>query len=131
MHTLVPKHPNATPQSYLDTLDQLISKEFVHKNPSIDIFSLIDALRINNPVVFHALDGSGYKFWIRHLISLDKQNAKLGAQLIRIVNDSNRWAVIHRTILHQVLEQNITSIHALSPNTRYLVENVLSSLSDN
>ena len=131
LHTLVPKHPSATPQSYLDTLDQLISKEFVHKNPSIDIFSLIDALRINNPIVFHALDGSGYKFWIRHLISLDKQNAKLGAQLIRIVNDSNRWAVIHRTILHQVLEQNITSIHALSPNTRYLVENVLSSLSDN
>ena len=130
LHTLVPKDPTATPQSYLDTLGQLTSKEFFNKNSSVDTFSLIDSLRINNPIVFHALDGSGYKFWIRHLISLDKQNPKLSAQLIRIINDSSRWTRIHRTILHQVLEQNLKSINTLSPNTRYLLEEVLSSPRD-
>jgi len=131
LHTLIPKDPSETPQSYIDTLDHLISKEFFNKKYSVDTFSLIDSLRINNPIVFHALDGSGYKFWISHLISLDKQNPKLSAQLIRIIDDSSRWTMSHRTILYQVLDQNINSINTLSPNTRNRLEEILSALRDN
>lgn len=69
-------------QHVLSTVKKLLThRSFTLSNPN-RIRSLIGAFVNNNPVAFHATDGSGYQFLVEILTELNQKNPQVAARLI-------------------------------------------------
>ncbi len=66
----------------LDKISQLTNHpSYVNANPN-RVRALIGSFTSANPTVFHAIDGSGYRFLTDNILAMDKRNPQLAARLL-------------------------------------------------
>ena len=81
-------------------------------NPN-KVRALIGAFAMNNPVRFHAADGSGYRFLLERVLELDPLNSQVAARMLRGLSrwqryDENRQQLM-REQLQRVLDADASS----------------------
>lgn len=109
---------------YLERIEQITSyPEFDQKNPN-NIYALIRTFATDNPIHFHADDGSGYKFLSKWISSLDQFNYQLAATLARFLTNSTKLESKLRDLIRQeiIYMSNITT---LSPNLYEIISKAL------
>ncbi len=88
--------------------------DFNIKNPN-RVRSLYSAFAMNNPVRFHAADGSGYDFLTDGIIELNAINPQIAARLLTPMRDWKRYTEDRQIMLKAALER-ILAQDDLSPN---------------
>ncbi|CAH0533469.1 Aminopeptidase N [Vibrio stylophorae] len=89
----------------------LANVEAVKSHPAFDmknpnrVRSLIGSFVNNNPVYFHALDGSGYQFLVEALIQLNTANPQVASRLIDPLLKYRRYDEPRQVLMRQALEQ--------------------------
>jgi aminopeptidase N len=96
---------------------------FDWKNPN-KFRSLIGVLATANPVVFHAADGSGYRFVADWLIRLDALNPQTTARVTGAFETLRRYDANRQALMRGVLER-MAAVESLSKNAREIVERIL------
>ncbi len=102
----------------LDTLQSLkvlrTHPEFTLKNPN-RARSLYASFAINNPVIFHAADGSGYDFLTDAVIELNSINPQIASRLLTPMREWKRYTQDRQTKMKESL-QRILDTPKLSPD---------------
>jgi aminopeptidase N len=96
---------------------------FDWKNPN-KFRALIGTLASGNPLVFHAADGSGYRFFADWLIRLDTLNPQVTARATGSFETFRRYDAGRQALMRGELER-IAGVKNLSKNTREMVERML------
>ena len=96
------------------------------KNPN-NVRSLIGQFCRNNPVNFHAKDGSGYTFLAEQILVLDKLNPQVASRQLGAFNSWHQYDEQRQELMKQALS-DIANADGLSPDvyevvTKYLAEN--------
>ena len=73
-----------------------------------------------NLLVFHAEDGSGYRFMAEQIIALDQRNAITASRLAKVFSRWGTYSSKRQALVKAALDQ--LSAAQLSPNTREVVE---------
>jgi aminopeptidase N len=73
------------------------------KNPN-NVRALIGMFCRNNPVNFHAKDGSGYRFLAEQILTLDKLNPQVAARMLGALNSWRRYDDKRQAMMKQALE---------------------------
>lgn len=89
-------------------------KDFNIKNPN-RVRSLYAAFAMNNPVRFHAADGSGYEFLTDAVIKLNEINPQIAARLLTPMRDWRRYTPVRQELMKESLER-ILAVKDLSPD---------------
>ncbi len=76
-----------------------------------------------NPLVFHAEDGSGYRFMAEQIIALDQRNAITASRLAKVFSRWGTYNSKRKALVKAALEE--LSAAQLSSNTREVVEMML------
>ena len=88
----------------LSTVKKLLThRSFSLSNPN-RIRALIGAFVNNNPVAFHATDGSGYQFLVEILMELNQKNPQVAARLIDPLIRLKRYDQQRQQQMRQALE---------------------------
>ncbi len=88
--TQLPKGPD-----YIDKIKKLQAHpDFNIKNPN-RANSLVSSFSFNNTFAFHNLDGSGYQFWAKNVLIIDKINPQGSSFLAKRGLDSGHWDKLH------------------------------------
>ncbi|MDH5358228.1 MAG: aminopeptidase N [Gammaproteobacteria bacterium] len=98
---------------------------FSIKNPN-NVRSLIGQFCRNNPVNFHAKDGSGYQFLAEQILVLDKLNPQVAARQLGAFNSWRLYDDVRQVLMKQVLS-NIASHEGLSPDVYEIVTKYLAA----
>jgi aminopeptidase N len=98
---------------------------FSIKNPN-NVRALIGQFCRNNPINFHAKDGSGYRFLAEQVLVLDKLNPQVASRQLGAFNSWRRYDEQRQTLMKQALS-DIANTEGLSPDvfevvTKYLAE---------
>ncbi len=98
---------------------------FSIKNPN-NVRALIGQFCRNNPINFHAKDGSGYQFLAEQVLVLNKLNPQVASRMLGAFNswrqyDSERQAMIKK-VLMDIASQPDLSSDVYEVVTKYLVE---------
>lgn len=112
--------PNTTVQSIKALLQH---PAFVYRNPN-RLRALVFQFCANNPMGFHAPDGSGYEFWAEHVKRIDQANPEIAARLARTLDHWTHHVEPLRSRMRAALEQ-VASAPDLSGNTREIVSKAL------
>ena len=96
---------------------------FVYRNPN-RLRALVFQFCINNPLGFHAADGSGYRFWSEHVVRIDQANPEVAARLARTLDHWSHHVEPLRTEMQAAL-QTVAQAPNLSGNTREIVTKAL------
>ena len=82
---------------------------FEYKNPNY-VRAVIGSFLSNNIELFHAKDGSGYKFVVDQIITIDKINPQTAARIITPMTYTSKFDKITKnnieTYLKQILNAN-------------------------
>ena len=78
--------------------------------------ALVHAFCFNNPVRFHAADGSGYRFWSEQMRELDPLNPEGAARLAGAVSHFRRYDDARREAMATAMEE-VLALPALSKNS--------------
>ena len=114
-----------SPHAGIETITTLMEHPaFTLKNPN-RARSLIFGFCHNNMAQFHAADGSGYEFWSKNLIELDRINPQVAARLARCMDQWKRYIPSLRKPAKQALRH--VSEQPLSRDTREIIEKTLSA----
>ena len=94
-------------------------------NPN-NVRSLIGQFCRNNPINFHAIDGSGYQFLAEQIIVLDKLNPQIASRQLGAFNSWQQYDEVRQDLMKSAL-QNIADQEALSADvyeivTKYLAD---------
>ncbi|WP_306392937.1 aminopeptidase N [Telluria beijingensis] len=98
---------------------------FTLRNPN-RARSLVAAFCMNNPVQFHAPDGSGYAFWAEQVIALDALNPQVASRLARAMDRWRRYAPALQAQMQAALEQ-VAGQGRLSNDVREVVTKALAN----
>lgn len=79
-------------------------ESFNIKNPN-NVRALIGMFCRNNPVNFHAKDGSGYEFLADQILALDKLNPQVAARMLGALNSWRRYDTERQALMKQALER--------------------------
>jgi len=96
---------------------------FDWKNPN-KFRSLVGVVAMANPVVFHARDGSGYRFTADWLLRLDPVNPQTTARIAGAFETMRRYDEGRQSLMRTEL-QRMAATEGLSKNTREIVERIL------
>ena len=88
--------------------------------------ALIGGFARNNPVNFHATDGSGYRFVAEQVLALDALNPQVASRMAGAFQQWRRFEA-HRRGLMQATLQELAAHSALSSELREVVERSLAS----
>src|SRR6202022_3139375 len=77
---------------------------FTLKNPN-RARSLIFSFCNGNPSQFHAVDGSGYRFWAEQVIALNGINPQVAARLARSLDRWRKYAPALQSTMRAALQQ--------------------------
>ncbi len=97
----------------LNRIKELVEyPEFSWKNPN-RVRSVLSIFGTSNPVVFHKIDGEGYKFFTEKVIALDKINSQIAARMVSAFNrwrkyDSNRQKMMKDCLEHIIEQPNLS-----------------------
>lgn len=109
------------------TLDDIhaLSKhsDFNMLNPN-RVRSLYGAFSMNNPVKFHAQNGSGYQILKNAVLELDKVNPQMSARMLTAIRDWKRYTPDRQEKMKRVLEE-IVGTKGLSPNAYEIAHKTL------
>jgi aminopeptidase N len=81
---------------------------------------------VNNPVQFHAPDGSGYAFWAEQVIALDALNPQVASRLARAMDRWRRYAPALQWQMREAL-QKVAGQVKLSNDVREIVGKALAN----
>ena len=95
-------------QTLADVEALLRHRAFDIRNPN-RVRALIGAFCHNNPIRFHAVDGSGYRFLADQVLSLDAANPQLAARLISAFGRWRRFDDKRQSLMHAQLERILTA----------------------
>lgn len=98
---------------------------FSIKNPN-NVRALIGTFCRNNPVNFHAKDGSGYQFLLEQILVLDKLNPQVAARMLGAFNSWQQYDNDRQTLMKQALS-NIAEHEGLSPDVYEIVTKYLAA----
>jgi aminopeptidase N len=76
---------------------------FSIKNPN-NVRSLIGQFCRNNPVNFHAIDGSGYQFLAEQILILDKLNPQIAARQLGAFNSWRQYDAYRQELMKNALD---------------------------
>jgi aminopeptidase N len=98
---------------------------FSIKNPN-NVRALIGQFCRNNPINFHAKDGSGYQFLAEQILVLNKLNPQVASRMLGAFNSWQQYDAARQTMMKQVLN-DIANQPDLSSDvyevvTKYLAE---------
>ncbi len=98
-------------------------EQFDIRNPN-RVRALVASFALNNPVAFHAVDGSGYAFVAQRVLELDAINPQVAAALVKSLT---RWARLVEPSQSLMREQlvGIIKIESLSADVYELVSKSL------
>ena len=88
--------------------------------------SVIGGFASSNPVHFHAIDGTGYRFLAEQLLLLDKKNPQISARLALPLTRIGNFIEDRQNLMIEALEN--LSEKSLSPDLAEVVLKSLSSL---
>jgi len=112
------------PTTSVQAIEALIAHPaFVYRNPN-RLRALVFQFCSNNPIGFHAADGSGYRFWAEHVARIDQSNPEVAARLARALDHWTHHGEPSRTHMREAL-QRVADTPALSVNTREIVTKAL------
>jgi aminopeptidase N len=97
--------------------------DFSLRNPN-RVRSLIGAFSTANPVAFHAVDGSGYRFLADRITELDPLNPQIAARLLRGLIRWRRYDPVRQRLMRAELER-ILRLDQLSSDVYELVSKAL------
>lgn len=98
---------------------------FTLRNPN-RARSLVAVFCMNNPVQFHAPDGSGYAFWAEQVIALDALNPQVASRLARAMDRWRRYAPSLQWQMREAL-QKVAGQVKLSNDVREIVGKALAN----
>lgn len=98
--------------------------DFNWKNPN-RVRSLYGAFAMNNPVIFHAADGSGYAFLKEAIIKLNRINPQIAARLLTPLREWKRYTPDRQAHMKDALEEILVQPN-LSPDVFEIVSKSLS-----
>ncbi len=98
---------------------------FTLRNPN-RARSLVAAFCVNNPVQFHAPDGSGYAFWAEQVIALDALNPQVASRLSRAMDRWRRYSPALQAHMKKALQQ-VAGQGKLSNDVREVVSKALAN----
>ena len=98
---------------------------FTLRNPN-RARSLVAMFCVNNPVQFHAPDGSGYAFWAEQVIALDALNPQVASRLARAMDRWRRYAPALQWQMREAL-QKVAGQVKLSNDVREIVGKALAN----
>jgi aminopeptidase N len=98
---------------------------FTLRNPN-RARSLVAAFCMNNPVQFHAPDGSGYAFWAEQVIALDALNPQVASRLARAMDRWRRYSPALQEHMKKALQQ-VAGLGKLSNDVREVVSKALAN----
>ncbi len=98
---------------------------FTLRNPN-RARSLVAAFCMNNPVQFHAPDGSGYAFWAEQVIALDALNPQVASRLARAMDRWRRYTPALQAQMQEAL-QRVAGQGKLSNDVREVVSKALAN----
>jgi len=95
------------------------------KNPN-NVRALIGQFCRNNPINFHAKDGSGYQFLVEQIIILNKLNPQVASRMLGAFNSWRQYDASRQELMKKALN-DIASQKDLSPDvyevvTKYLAD---------
>ncbi len=88
--------------------------------------SLVSSFCANNPVQFHAPDGSGYAFWAEQVITLDALNPQVASRLARAMDRWRRYTPELQEHMKKALQQ-VAGQQRLSNDVREVVGKALAN----
>lgn len=80
------------------------SPQFDQTNPN-KVKALLGTFWINNPQYFHAIDGSGYAFFVPLILIIDRENAFTSTSLVRSMINWKRFDEKRQHLMQQALQQ--------------------------
>jgi aminopeptidase N len=98
-------------------------KDFTLKNPN-RVRSLYGAFAMNNPVGFHAADGSGYVLLRDAVVTLNRINPQIAARMLTPLREWRRYTTDRQAKMKDVLEV-ISKTENLSPDVFEIVSKSL------
>jgi len=98
---------------------------FSMKNPN-NVRAVIGQFCRNNPINFHAKDGSGYKFLAEQIIELNKLNPQIAARQLGAFNSWQQYDSERQAMIKQAL-QSIAAQEGLSPDVYEVVTKYLAA----
>ena len=117
--------PRSLPDTLMRIKGLMKHPAFSIKNPN-NVRALIGQFCRNNPINFHAIDGSGYRFLAEQVLVLDKLNPQVASRQLGAFNSWRRYDEQRQTLMKQALS-DIANTEGLSPDvfeivTKYLAE---------
>ncbi|MBS9783473.1 MAG: aminopeptidase N [Pasteurella sp.] len=92
-------------ENALEVVQSLLEhRSFNFKNPN-RVRSLISGFCSQNPRLFHAIDGSGYRFLVDILIKLNEINPQIGSRLIEPLIKFSRYDNQRQTLMRRSLKR--------------------------
>ncbi|MBE9526438.1 MAG: aminopeptidase N C-terminal domain-containing protein, partial [Proteobacteria bacterium] len=98
---------------------------FSIKNPN-NVRALIGAFCRNNPINFHAKDGSGYQFLLEQILILDKLNPQVASRMLGAFNSWRQYDATRQSLIKTVLS-TIANHDGLSPDVYEIVTKYLAA----
>ena len=95
---------------------------FSIRNPN-RVRSLVSAFCSGNLAEFHAIDGSGYRFWGEQVLALDAINPQVAARLARALDRWRKFEPVRQAAMHASLTQVFET--AQSPDVREVIGKAL------
>jgi aminopeptidase N len=96
---------------------------FTLRNPN-RVRSLIARFCFANPVRFHAVDGSGYRFFAEQIIALDKLNPQITARILQAMSRWRRYDTARQKLMAEQLRR-IQQQENLSKDASEVVSKIL------
>jgi aminopeptidase N len=121
-----------TVQALATTSDTLIRVKGLMKHPAFSITNpnnvraLIGQFCRNNPINFHAKDGSGYQFLVEQILVLDKLNPQVASRQMGAFNSWRQYDEHRQGLMQQALT-NIAEQEGLSPDVYEIVTKYLAA----
>jgi aminopeptidase N len=112
--------------------DTLIRVKGLMKHPAFSITNpnniraLVGQFCRNNPINFHAIDGSGYQFLGEQVIKLDKLNPQIAARQLGAFNSWRNYDETRQKLMKEAME-NIAQQPSLSPDVYEVVTKYLAA----
>ncbi len=78
--------------------------DFTLKNPN-RVYSSVLTFCKNNPAQFHALDGSGYDFWVEQVLALNALNPQVASRVARSLDRWRNYAPALQVKMEQALQR--------------------------
>lgn len=102
----------------ISALKKLVEHSAYDRHNPNRVRSLIGSFAVNNPDMFHAMDGSGYNFYTTQIMDMDSRNPQVAARLLGAYEvwrklDDKRQALIKdqlRTVIQSKPSKNVLEI---------------------